>query len=172
MPFLKKFNRTYQLQTNIPKDILIANLQELINMAQKNTKWFSLANVDYRQVKLEGDGLIIDRESLMTNAHKGRGTISVVFERVNDNTAIVKAEIKPLMIYVMFWFYSFLLILLSIYIISEAPNWQTIFGTLIGLTVALAIYHISITVRRWRLESYLEFILSDLGIKEEMIENE
>lgn len=171
MPFLNKTNRTYQLQTNIPKDTLVANLQELIDKAQRD-KWFSLANVDYKQMKLEADRLIVDRESLMANAYKGRGTITVVFERVNDNATMVKAEIKPLMIYVMFWFYSFLLILLSIYIISEAPNWQTIFGTLIGLTVAFAIYHISITVRRWRLESYLDFILSDLGIKEEMIENE
>ena len=172
MPFLNKFNRAYQLQTNIPKNTLIANLQELIDKATKDTKWISFANVDYKGMKLDADTLLIDREGIMVNTLKGRGIITVVFERLNDNVTIVKAEIKPMIILPILWFSGFILLSIYIFILWVAPNWHTVFGILITLSFAVGIVYITITIQRWRLESYLEFILSDLDIKEEMVENE
>ena len=170
MPFLKKVIRTYQLQTNIPKDILLKSLQELIDKAKKDAKWFSLANVDYRQVKLDADRFIIDREDITLNSLKGRGVITVDFERVNDSVTTVKTEIKPMVISL--WIHAIILLIMCTAIISASPNSQTVLVLLILLPIVFATFRFTITIQRWRLESYLDFILSDLGIKEEMIEDD
>jgi hypothetical protein len=171
MLFFNKVDRTYQLETKIPKDTLITNLRLLIENARKDTKWISFANVDYKRVDLEADKLTIDREGLINNSLKGRGIITAVFEQTNDNGTIVKAEIKPLVIVPIICFYTCILILLSFYALCGVPQWPKLFGILIGLAATYGIAKLTITIQRWRLESYLESILADLGIKEEMIEN-
>lgn len=171
MLFFNKVDRTYQLETNISKDTLITNLQLLIENARKDTKWISLANVDYKRMDLDADKLTINREGLLNNSLKGKGIITAVFEQANNNVTIVKAEIKPLVIVPIICFYACILILLCFYALCAVPQWPKVFGILIGLAVTYGIAKLTITIQRWRLESYLESILTDLGIKEEMIEN-
>lgn len=171
MLFFNKVDRTYQLETKIPKDTLITNLRLLIENARQDTKWISLANVDYKRMNLEADKLTIDREGLTYNSLKGRGIITVTFEQVNDSITIVKAEIKPMINQLLLIFNACLLVSICVGLIVVAPQWQMMLGISIALTISYGLAKLTITIQRWRLESYLEFILEDLGIKEEMIED-
>jgi hypothetical protein len=163
MALKDKFDRTYTVNTSLSKSNIVNTLKERIEVATKETSWFTFKDINYKKIQVDDYRAIIKLDPVLYGQVGGIGVAMLNFEVGNGFTKI-EAVVKP--------FVTGLWIVLGFLVFFSVGCIWLITGTdkflFIAFAWSLVIIpgYISIAFRRYRITRYLKLVLSDIGIQE------
>ncbi|SDS20919.1 hypothetical protein SAMN05216490_0739 [Mucilaginibacter mallensis] len=165
MALRDKFDRTFIVNTSLPKAVIVNTFKERIEESSKDS-WLTIKDINYKKIQVDDYRAVIKQDPFFFGQIGGIGVAILHFETSSSFTEI-KAVVKPFVNGI--WFLIGFLVLFSAVCIWFTPGIGKFLFVALAWIMFLTPVYISFAIRRYRLTNYLKAVLIDIGVQEDLV---